>query len=78
VPRWSNGLYHSNPHRVRNLHSAGRPRHSIPFFYSPDYLARVAPVSTCVSADNPPRVEPCTVGEHLRQMAAKTYGMPAA
>jgi isopenicillin N synthase-like dioxygenase len=75
VPRWTNGLYHSNPHRVRNLHSGGEPRHSIPFFYSPDYLARVEPLPTCVSADNPPRYAPCTAGEHLQQMAAKTYGL---
>lgn len=74
VPRWTNGLYHSNPHRVRNLHSGGEPRHSIPFFYSPDYLARVEAVPTCVSSDNPPRFAPCTAGEHLQQMAAKTYG----
>ena len=77
VPRWTNGMYHSNPHRVRNVYSAGQPRHSIPFFYSPDYLASVAPVATCVSDDNPPRFEPCTVGEHLQQMAAKTYGLGA-
>ena len=77
MPRWTNGLYHSNPHRVRNLHSGGQPRHSIPFFYSPDYLVRVAPVPTCVSADNPARFAPCTVGEHLQQMAARTYGLAA-
>ena len=55
--------------------AAAQPRHSIPFFYSPDYLARVEPVPTCVSADNPPRYAPCTAGEHLQQMAAKTYGL---
>ena len=37
IPRWTNGLYHSNPHRVRNVHSGGAPRYSIPFFYEPDY-----------------------------------------
>jgi isopenicillin N synthase-like dioxygenase len=75
VPRWTNGLYHSNPHRVRNLHSGGQPRHSIPFFYSPDYQARVEPVPSCVSADIPARFAPCTAGEHLQQMAAQTYGL---
>ena len=73
VPRWTNGLYHSNPHRVRNLYSGGEPRHSIPFFYSPDYLARAEPVPTCVSAENPARFAPCTAGEHLQEMAEKTY-----
>jgi isopenicillin N synthase-like dioxygenase len=75
VPRWTNGRYHSNPHRVRNVHSGGHARHSIPFFYSPDYEARVEPVPTCVSAENPPRYEACTVGEHLREMYARTYGL---
>lgn len=76
VPRWTNGLYRSNPHRVRNVHSGGAPRHSLPFFYTPDYEAQVAPVATCVPAGESPRFEPCTVGEHLQAMYRKTYGMP--
>ncbi len=75
IPRWTNGRYHSNPHRVRNVHSGGAPRHSIPFFYSPDYEARVEPVATCVPAGEAPRFAPCTVGEHLREMYQKTYGL---
>ncbi|QHI99794.1 isopenicillin N synthase family oxygenase [Xylophilus rhododendri] len=74
IPRWTNGRYHSNPHRVRNVASGGAPRHSIPFFYNPDYEARVEPVATCVPAGTRPLYEPCTVGEHLREMYAKTYG----
>lgn len=75
IPRWTNGRYHSNPHRVRNVHSHGRPRYSVPFFYSPDYEARVEPVATCVPAGEAPRYTPCTVGEHLREMYARTYGL---
>lgn len=75
VPRWTNGLYRSNPHRVRNVHSAGAPRHSIPFFYTPDYEAQVSPVPTCVAPGEPPRFAPCTVGEHLQAMYQKTYGL---
>ncbi|WPB56188.1 isopenicillin N synthase family dioxygenase [Xylophilus sp. GOD-11R] len=74
IPRWTNGRYHSNPHRVRNVRSGGAPRHSIPYFYNPDYEARVEPVATCVPAGTAPLYEPCTVGEHLRQMYARTYG----
>ena len=73
VPRWTNGRYHSNPHRVRNVLSGGAPRHSIPFFYSPDYEARVAPLPGCVPAGSEPLFAPCTVGEHLHQMYLKTY-----
>ncbi|WP_084085560.1 MULTISPECIES: isopenicillin N synthase family dioxygenase [Cupriavidus] len=81
IPRWTNGLYHSNPHRVRNVHSGGAPRYSIPFFYEPDYLARIEPVPGVVPAGEAPRFAPCTAGEHLREMYDKTYGLqrgPAA
>lgn len=75
VPRWTNGRFHSNPHRVRNTASGGAPRHSVPFFYSPDYLTRVAPLPGCVDAANPARFAPCTVGEHLHEMYMRTYGL---
>jgi isopenicillin N synthase-like dioxygenase len=74
IPRWTNGRYHSNPHRVRNVSSGGRPRHSIPFFYSPDYEATVEALPGTVAAGERPLSEPCTAGEHLRQMAERTYG----
>ena len=74
IPRWTNGIYHSNPHRVRNVSSGGRPRHSIPFFYSPDYEARVEALPGTVPAGERPLSDPCTAGEHLRQMAERTYG----
>lgn len=75
IPRWTNGLYHSNPHRVRNVSSGGRPRHSIPFFYSPDYEARVEALPGTVAPGERPKSEPCTAGEHLREMAERTYGV---
>jgi isopenicillin N synthase-like dioxygenase len=78
MPRWTNGRFHSNPHRVRNLASGGLARYSIPFFYSPDYLTRVEPLPGCSDADHPPRWPPCTVGEHLHEMYMKTYGLDRA
>ena len=75
IPRWTNGLYHSNPHRVRNRHSGGAPRFSIPFFYEPNYVARIEAVPGTVPAGETPRFAPCTAGEHLREMYAKTYGL---
>jgi isopenicillin N synthase-like dioxygenase len=78
VPRWTNGRYHSNPHRVRNLHSGGAPRYSIPFFYEPDYFARIEAVPGTVPAGQAPRYAPCTAGEHLREMYRRTYGLTAA
>ena len=75
IPRWTNGLYHSNPHRVRNLHSGGAPRFSIPFFYEPDYFARIEAVPGTVPPGEAPRFAPCTAGEHLREMYLRTYGL---
>lgn len=78
IPRWTNDLYRSNPHRVRNLHSGGQARYSIPFFYDPDYLTRIEPLPGTVPEGEAPRHEPCTAGEHLRDMYLKTYGLKAA
>ena len=75
IPRWTNGLYHSNPHRVRNTFSGGAARYSIPFFYEPEYLARIVSVPGTVPAGKAPRYTPCTAGEHLEEMYRKTYGL---
>jgi isopenicillin N synthase-like dioxygenase len=76
IPRWTNGLYHSNPHRVRNTSSGGAARYSIPFFYEPEYLARIVPVPGTVAPGETPRYTPCTAGEHLQEMYRKTYSLP--
>ena len=78
IPRWTHGRYHSNPHRVRNVLSGGQPRYSIPFFFSPDYEARIEPLPSCLAAGQVPRETPCTAGEHLREMYDKTYGFATA
>ena len=75
IPRWTNDLYHSNPHRVRNVHSGGQKRYSLPFFYSPDYETSVVPLATCVPEGEAPRYAPCSAGEHLHEMYVKTYGL---
>jgi isopenicillin N synthase-like dioxygenase len=43
LDRMTGGRYRSLPHRVR-LNSSGRDRLSIPFFFDPDFEARVQPV----------------------------------
>ena len=73
-PRWTNGLYHSNMHRVLNNKMAGRDRYSIPFFYSPDHLARIECLPTCTDEANPPKYQPCTSGEHMDEMFRRSYG----
>jgi isopenicillin N synthase-like dioxygenase len=76
IPRWTNGLYRSNPHRVINRGS-GRDRYSMPFFYDPNYHARIEPVPGTVAPGEAPLFTPCTAGEHLAEMYRKTYGLAA-
>jgi isopenicillin N synthase-like dioxygenase len=58
--RYSNDRFKPTPHRVINRND--RSRYAIPFFLGPSHDALIAPVPTCVSADNPPRYEPTTYG----------------
>lgn len=77
IPRWTNGRYRSNIHRVINANASGRDRYSIPFFYSPNYHARIEAVPGTVAPGEAPRFAPCTAGEHLAEMYRKTYGLAA-
>jgi isopenicillin N synthase-like dioxygenase len=78
IQRWTNDLYRSNMHRVRNGNAAGRDRYSVPFFFSPDHHARIECLPTCRETDRPPRHAACTAGEHLMEMFDRTYGRKAA
>ena len=66
VARWTNGLYHSNMHRVMNNRS-GRDRHSIVLFYNPEYSTHVECLPTCLAPGKAPLHAQCTAGEHLAQ-----------
>lgn len=78
MARWTNGLYQSTMHRVRN-NKSDRDRYSIAFFYSPRPTAVVECLPTCTDADRPPRFPPCTVGEHIDEMFRRSYGfLPGA
>lgn len=73
MPRWTRGLYRSNPHRVihRGVNSA--PRYSMPVFYDPNYNAVINCLPTLLDRPEGPDYQPCTVGEHIAAMYAKTY-----
>jgi isopenicillin N synthase-like dioxygenase len=73
MERWTNGTYKSNRHRVLN-NRTGRSRYSVPFFFNPNFNARVECVPTCTTAENPPKYEPCTVSEHIAEMYKRSYG----
>lgn len=70
LSRWTNDLYQSNMHRVRN--DAPGNRHSVAFFYDPDHDARIECIASCLAPDARPRREACTAGEHIAQMHAAT------
>src|SRR5262245_66564903 len=42
LDRMTRGVFRSTPHRVRN--PAPRPRLSFPFFFDPNFFARVQPI----------------------------------
>jgi isopenicillin N synthase-like dioxygenase len=58
MPRWTNDLFRSNPHRVVNA----------------NFEAKIEPMPGTVSAERPRRYPTCTAGEHLKAMVQKTYG----
>ena len=78
MQRWTNNVYRSNMHRVRN-NSSTRDRYSIPFFYGPRPDSRIECMPTCVSVEQPPQFPPCTAAEHTYEMFRRSYGYaPAA
>ena len=77
VPRWTNDRYHSSMHRVINK-SAERDRYSVACFFNPRADYRVACVPTCLPSAGEPRYPACTVGEHVQEMARRTYAVGSA
>ncbi len=76
MARWTNGVYMSNMHRVRNNRS-GRDRYSIPYFYGPRPDAVISAIPTCIDDSRPRRFAPCTAAEHMDEMFARSYGYRA-
>ncbi|HEV2573499.1 MAG TPA: 2-oxoglutarate and iron-dependent oxygenase domain-containing protein [Beijerinckiaceae bacterium] len=73
MARWTNGLYNSNFHRVKNNRS-GHDRYSAPFFYSPRPDAMIDAVPGSITAGHPRRFEACTAYEHTAEMFRRSYG----
>jgi isopenicillin N synthase-like dioxygenase len=77
MARWTNGIYNSNMHRVKNNRS-GRDRYSIPYFYGPRPDAVIEPMPGCVNDAHPRQFEVCTAAEHLSEMFRRSYGFAPA
>ena len=71
LKRWTNDMYRSTAHRVRNL-SAG-DRYAVPFFYGARDDAVVEPVPTTVSEERPSRHDPITYGDYQRWFLNRNY-----
>ncbi|MCJ1406249.1 hypothetical protein MMC19_000314 [Ptychographa xylographoides] len=65
MERWTNGLWKSTRHRV--VHRGEGFRVSVPFFFEPDFEAKVRPLSECVKRTGGRMVweESVGYGEHL-------------
>ena len=70
VPRLTNGLYHSNFHRVLN-NLRGTDRHSVATFFNPPYDYVFACAPTCLRPGEP-SPQSCTFGEHIQDMMRRT------
>lgn len=73
MARWSNGIYNSNFHRVKNNNST-RDRYSIPFFYDTDPPSIIEAIPTCVTPEHPALYPTCTANEHVVDMFERSYG----
>jgi isopenicillin N synthase-like dioxygenase len=71
--RWTNDRWVSTPHRVANA-PGGVRRQATAFFFQANYDCELACLPSCVSADNPARYAPTTIGEYRAQRFAKTAG----
>jgi len=73
IPRWTNGLYKSNSHRVRNLYSNGKSRYSIPFFYGPSYFKQIDALSGTIQRGELSSYTSCTAGEYMEEMYQHSF-----
>ncbi|KAI9771390.1 MAG: hypothetical protein M1839_002813 [Geoglossum umbratile] len=76
MERWTNGLWPSTRHRV--IHRGDGYRVSVPFFYEPDFNARIKPLPNAVElTGGVERFDELMYGDHLLgKIAGNFYGGP--
>ena len=70
--RWTNDVYVSTPHRVKN--PPGRDRYSVAFFLDPNPEVPLACLPGCETATRPAKYPPILASDYLRQRLDATYG----
>jgi isopenicillin N synthase-like dioxygenase len=71
LARWTNGRWHSTPHRVKNV--SGGDRYSCPYFFDMAMDSVVEVVPTCHNASNPRLFPPVRYGDYLLERLDRNY-----
>jgi isopenicillin N synthase-like dioxygenase len=69
--RWTNEVFLSTPHRVRN--GAAAARYAIPFFFDPHPDTMIAALPGCVGPDRPAKHPPILFDDYIIWFARKNY-----
>lgn len=73
MERWTNGLWKSTKHRV--IHRGQNWRFSVPFFFEPNYEARIKPLPWCVERSGGKELYEETIyGEFLKAKVEGNFG----
>jgi len=64
---WTNGLYQSTPHEV--IHHGNNYRISLPFFFEPNFFAKIEPLNVLSS----PIVEPIRYCDHVYKKVSNNF-----
>ncbi|KAF2670249.1 Clavaminate synthase-like protein [Microthyrium microscopicum] len=64
IERWTNGLWKSTLHRV--IHTGSNYRVSVPFFFEPNFNARIRPLKKCIEKTGGKEIgDEVVYGDHL-------------
>ena len=69
--RWTNEVFLSTPHRVRNLNPAAR--YAVPFFFDPNPDTMIEALPSCVGPDRPAKHEPILFDDYIVWFARRNY-----